>query len=78
MQTLIEGRADFGRSTSKVLLWMSAQKCAHNKRDLGYAWKRIVQYNGLKNQPVESIFEEKSCKNIHNFGQEYDAPWMSA
>ena len=64
MQTLIEGRADFRRSASKVLLWMSAQKCAHNKRDIGYAWKRIVQYNGLKIQPVESIFIMKVTKVI--------------
>jgi len=58
MQTLIEGRADFRRSASKVPSWMSAQKCAHNQKKSWAGLEKMCRFNGLKIQPVESIFEE--------------------
>ena len=78
IQTLIEGRADFRRSASKVPSWMSAQKCAHKQKKSWAGLEKMCSITGSKFSPLKAFLRKKAAKTSTILGQKYGVPWMSA
>jgi hypothetical protein len=62
VQTLEEAHLKFRRGCQR-------KNAPTTKDTSGMLGKGLCRFNGLKNQPVESIFEEKSCKTTTILGK---------
>jgi len=71
VQTLEEAHLKFRRGCQR-------KNAPTTKRNLGQAWKKCAGLTGSKFSPLKAFLRNKAAKTSTIFGQEYDAPWMSA